>query len=90
MKQSPMMEQHARIKQELAKGGNDSLLAVRLGDFYEFFGNDAKVASDALKLMLTKRNDVDMAGIPYHASQKYFAELVSKGHKVAVFDPFKS
>jgi predicted RNA methylase len=75
------------IKQQLEKEGHkDTLLAFRLGDFYEFFFDDAKAAAQHLKLSLTNRNGVDMAGIPYHAAQSYFGKLVSAGKKVAVVD----
>ena len=86
-KLTPMMEQYQRIKEQMVKEGHgDSLLAYRLGDFYEFFFDDAKEASKHLKLTLTKRNGVDMAGIPFHAAQSYFGKLVSAGKKVAVVD----
>lgn len=83
---TPMMEQYKRIKEQLVKEGHDALLAFRLGDFYEFFFDDAKKAAEKLKLTLTNRNGVDMAGIPYHTAQSYFGKLVSAGHKVAVVD----
>lgn len=83
---TPMMQQYHRIKEQLVKEGHDALLAFRLGDFYEFFFDDAKTAAEKLKIALTNRNGVPMAGIPYHAAQNYFGKLVSAGHKVAVVD----
>ena len=49
---TPMMQQYQRIKEE----NGDALLFFRLGDFYEMFGEDAKVASRELDLTLTTRD----------------------------------
>lgn len=67
------------------------LLAMRVGDFYEFYGADAEVAAGALEITLTGREDgengrIPMAGVPYHAVEKYLAKLVQKGLKVALCD----
>lgn len=84
---TPMMQQYQGIKESLSKEGHgDALLAFRLGDFYEFFFDDAKQAAKLLKLSLTKRNEVDMAGIPFHAAEKYFKQLTDQGVRVAVID----
>ena len=61
----------------------------RLGDFYEMFFEDAKIASKELGLTLTKRNkekgqDVPLAGVPYHSVASYIAKLVEKGYSVAI------
>ena len=67
------------------------LLAMRVGDFYEFYGDDAETAASALEITLTSKGDgengkVAMAGVPYHAVEKYLARLLQKGHKVAICD----
>ena len=67
------------------------LLAMRVGDFYEFYGEDADVAAAALEITLTGREDggngrISMAGVPYHSVEKYLARLLQKGHKVAICD----
>lgn len=80
---TPMMKQYNEIKADY----KDSILFYRMGDFYEMFYEDAKIASKELGLTLTKRNkktDVPLAGIPYHSSASYIAKLVGKGYKVAI------
>jgi DNA mismatch repair protein MutS len=78
------MEQYSQIK---AKHAGDILL-FRLGDFYEMFYEDAKVASKVLGIVLTARSKGDqkipMCGIPYHSSQSYINRLLKAGHRVAV------
>jgi hypothetical protein len=83
---TPMMEQYQRLKSKLSADHPNALLAFRLGDFYEFFFDDAKVAADKLKIALTKRGDVQMAGIPFHAANDYFKRLNAEGHAVAIAD----
>ena len=81
--ETPLMKQYGEIKNQY----QDSILFFRLGDFYEMFYEDAKLASKELGLTLTKRNkkmDVPLAGIPYHSASSYIAKLVSKGYKVAI------
>lgn len=80
---SPMMAQYRRIKGGLPK---DALLLFRLGDFYELFFEDAQRGAAILNLALTKRQDVPMCGLPFHAAQGYIARLLRAGHKVAVCD----
>jgi len=67
----------------------DALLWFRMGDFYELFDEDARVAARELNLTLTSREfgrgeRVPMAGIPYHAAHSYLARLVRKGYRVAI------
>jgi DNA mismatch repair protein MutS len=81
-KQTPMFEQYNSIK----KDNPDCLLFFRLGDFYELFGDDAVMASKELGLVLTKRQDVPMCGIPWHAHEMYLAKLVKNGHRIAICD----
>ncbi len=84
---TPMMRQYRRIKQE----HGDALLLFRMGDFYETFFEDAKLASSVLGIALTTRdkgsdNPIPLAGIPYHALDSYLARLVAAGVKVAICD----
>lgn len=60
------------------------ILFFRLGDFYEAFYDDAILIAKELDLTLTKRQEIPMAGVPFHASEGYIDKLVSKGHKVAI------
>lgn len=82
---TPMMKQYLDIKEKY----NDCILFFRLGDFYEMFFEDAKIASRELELVLTGRDcgldeRAPMCGIPFHASANYISRLVSKGYKVAI------
>ncbi len=85
---TPMKRQYQEIKQQ----HEDCLLFFRLGDFYEMFNEDAKVASRELDLALTTRDrnieDPDertpMCGVPYHSAEAYIGRLIAKGYKVAI------
>jgi len=77
---TPMMEQYYRIK----KNYQDALLFFRLGDFYEMFYEDAKIAAPVLEITLTSRQKVPMCGIPYHAADSYLTKLLKHGFKVAI------
>ncbi|SHH55963.1 DNA mismatch repair protein MutS [Thermosipho atlanticus DSM 15807] len=79
-KLTPMMKQYMDIK----KNYSDAILLFRLGDFYEAFFEDAKVISKVLNIVLTKRQNAPMAGIPYHALDNYLKKLVESGYKVAI------
>ena len=68
----------------------DSIVAYRLGDFYEFFDNSAKVTSELCDLTLTGRdcgleNRVPMTGVPYHSADMYFKKIL-EAHKLAVIE----
>ncbi|MFN0127233.1 MAG: DNA mismatch repair protein MutS [Verrucomicrobiales bacterium] len=78
---TPMMKQYHAIRQSLP---SDVLLLFRLGDFYELFFEDAKTAADILKLTLTRRNGIPMAGVPFHAAAGYVRRLVKAGKRVAI------
>ncbi len=84
-KLSPMMQQYFQIKSEYP----GMLLFFRLGDFYEMFFDDAKIAAEELDLVLTGRDcgqeeRAPMCGVPFHSADNYIAKLVSRGYKVAV------
>ena len=85
---TPMKRQYYEIKQQ----HQDCLLFFRLGDFYEMFDEDAKLASRELDLALTTRDRTvenpdertPMCGVPYHSAEAYIARLIAKGYKVAI------
>jgi DNA mismatch repair protein MutS len=85
---SPLMDQYYRTKQQY----QDALLLFRVGDFYETFGEDAKVVARDLNITLTSRqrddagNRIPLAGVPYHALDAYLSRLIKAGHKVAICD----
>lgn len=85
MKLTPMMQQYYELKEQYP----DSILFFRLGDFYEMFGDDAKVASKVLEIALTSREAgpqgrVPMCGVPHHAAESYLEKLVRSGYRVAL------
>ena len=82
---TPMMKQYKKLKKKYP----DAILFFRLGDFYEMFFDDAKIAARTLDLALTSRNKgggekAPMAGIPAKSSENYIADLIETGHKVAI------
>jgi len=77
---TPMMKQYHALRRDLPAG---TFLLFRLGDFYEMFFDDAKQASIILNVALTKRGDVPMCGVPYHAARGYVEKLLAAGHRVA-------
>jgi len=84
-KSTPLMKQYLKIKEQYP----DRLLFFRMGDFYEMFGDDAKIASEVLGITLTSRNHgksgkIPLAGVPYHQGEKYLAGLLKAGYGVAV------
>ncbi|MGC9443690.1 MAG: DNA mismatch repair protein MutS [Candidatus Methanospirareceae archaeon] len=85
--QTPMMQQYYEIKSKY----RDALLLFRVGDFYETFGEDAKIAARELNITLTATGrgkgaarKTPMAGVPYHAVTPYIKQLIQKGFKVAI------
>ena len=82
---TPMMQQYMAMKNQY----KDSLLFFRMGDFYEMFFEDAKIASRELEIALTGRDcgldeKAPMCGVPHHVAETYISRLVDKGYKVAV------
>ena len=84
---TPMQRQYQQIKEQ----NQDCILFFRLGDFYEMFNEDAKLAARELDLTLTSRDrskpkeeQTPMCGVPYHSVDSYIARLVQKGYKVAI------
>ena len=84
---TPMMAQYLALKAE----AGDCLLFYRMGDFFELFFEDAKIASAALDIALTARGEHDgekipMCGVPAHAAVGYLQRLIKAGHRVAIAD----
>lgn len=86
-----MMAEYLKTKDKY----NDCLLFYRMGDFYELFFEDAKIASNVLDIVLTYRgkkagHDIPMCGVPYHAYENYLVRLVKAGHKVAICEQMET
>ena len=82
---TPMMQQYLDVKEQYP----DTILFFRLGDFYEMFFDDARLASRELELTLTGKDcglseRAPMCGVPYHACDTYVRRLIEKGYKVAI------
>jgi len=82
---TPVMKQFWDAK----KAHPNTLMLFRMGDFYETFEKDAKIASEILGITLTKRangaaSSVPLAGFPYHALEQYLHKLLKAGHRVAI------
>jgi len=82
---TPMMQQFLRLKSQHP----NEMMFYRMGDFYELFFDDARLASKILDITLTARGksdgkDIPMCGIPFHAADRYLARLVEAGISVAV------
>ena len=91
-KLSPMLRLYVQLKEERP----DALLLMRVGDFFEAYGEDAVTIASELEITLTGR-DVQgmaerypMAGVPFHALDRYLARLVQKGFKVAICDQIEN
>ncbi len=82
---TPMIQQYLALKESVP----GFLLFFRLGDFYELFFDDAKLAAQELEITLTGRDGglkerIPMCGVPYHSYQPYVKKLIEKGYKVAI------
>ena len=81
---SAMMRQYMKVKE----AHRDALIFFRLGDFYELFFDDARLASQKLGLTLTSRDTgrgkSPMCGVPHHAAEPYIMRLVNMGYRVAL------
>jgi DNA mismatch repair protein MutS len=91
MNLTPLMAQYYRVKE----ANPDTILLFRVGDFFETFENDAKIASKVLGITLTKRangaaEDVPLAGFPHHAIDTYLPKLVRAGYRVAVCEQMEN
>src|SRR6266480_4994000 len=84
---TPARRQYLRIKSQYP----DAILMYQVGDFYETFDEDARIAARELQIVLTSRKDgedgrVPLAGVPLHALENYVGKLVHRGYKVAICD----
>lgn len=89
--QTPLMAQYYKVKQ----AHPDTILLFRVGDFFETFEDDAKLASKVLGITLTKRSngaagDTPLAGFPHHAIDSYLPKLVQAGYRVAVCEQMEN
>jgi DNA mismatch repair protein MutS len=88
---TPMMAQYLALKAE----ASDCLLFYRMGDFFELFFDDAKIAAAALDIALTARGEHDgrpipMCGVPAHSADAYLARLIKAGHRVALAEQIET
>ncbi|KKK89912.1 hypothetical protein LCGC14_2728350, partial [marine sediment metagenome] len=87
---TPMMQQYMNIKRK----HEDALLFFRMGDFYEMFYDDARIAAKILGITLTSRakgeKAIPMAGIPHHAAESYIQKLIKAGYKVAICEQLQN
>ncbi|QNA82719.1 DNA mismatch repair protein MutS [Sphingomonas sp. So64.6b] len=86
-----MMAQYLALKAE----ADDCLLFYRMGDFFEMFFEDAKIAAACLDIALTARGEHDgvpipMCGVPAHSAEGYLARLIKAGHRVALAEQTES
>ena len=87
VKETPLMKQYNAIKAKHP----DAVLLFRVGDFYETFKEDAKIAAQVLGIVLTKRKNgkaahIELAGFPHHSLNTYLPKLVRAGYRVAICD----
>ena len=83
----PLMEAYRKIKERM----NNKIVLIRIGDFFEAFGEDAKTVSKVCGVLLTHR-EIDgsqkpMAGFPFFSAETYIAKLIEAGHAVALVEP---
>ena len=90
-KGSPLYQQYMSFQDKYP----DCIVALRVGDFYEIFGENAKKVSETIDLTLTGRDcgleeRVPMVGYPFHVADIYVAKLIDKGYKVAIVESMDS
>jgi len=91
MNETPLMTQYYKVKEQYP----ETILLFRIGDFFETFEEDAKVASKVLGITLTKRSNgkadnVPLAGFPHHAIDSYLPKLVRAGYRVAICEQMEN
>lgn len=84
---TPLLQYYFELKEQHP----EVLMTIRVGDFFEFYGEDAETASKVLEITLSGKEDgsngrIPMAGVPHHAFERYAARLLSLGYKVAICD----
>ncbi len=88
---TPMIAQYLALKAQ----ADDCLLFYRMGDFFELFFDDAKIAAQVLDIALTSRGEhggapIPMCGVPVHAAEGYLARLIKAGCRVAIAEQIES
>src|SRR5947208_16292018 len=83
---TPARRQYLQMKSQYS----DAILFYQIGDFYETFDEDARIAARELQIVLTQRSygddKVPLAGVPLHALENYIGKLIRRGYKVAICD----
>ena len=83
---TPLMIQYFATREEHP----GIILLMRVGDFYEAYGDDAEQIARDLNITLTGREDggvrIPMAGVPHHAVERYVSRLIGKGRRIAIMD----
>src|SRR5436190_24379590 len=83
---TPLMLQYFATREEHP----GVILLMRVGDFFEAYGDDAETIARDLNITLTGREDggvrIPMAGVPHHATERYVARLIGKGRRIAIMD----
>ena len=85
VKMTPMLKQYFGVKRQHP----DALVFFRMGDFFELFFEDARIAADILGIALTSRSresDMPMAGVPVRSVDGYLQRLIQAGKTVVIFD----
>ena len=85
--ESPVYRKYLDVQEKYPQ----TVIAMRLGDFYEVFGDNAKLLAEELPLTLTGRDcgleeRIPMVGFPYHASENYFEKVLSNGHRLVIVE----
>src|SRR5712691_7949348 len=83
---TPARRQYLQMKSQYS----DAILFYQVGDFYETFDEDARIAARELQIVLTQRSygddKIPLAGVPLHALENYIGKLIHRGYKVAICD----
>jgi DNA mismatch repair protein MutS len=79
-----MIQRYLDIKKALPP---NTILLLRLGDFYEIFFEDAQTAAKIMEVAVTKRNNIPMCGIPCHSKDSYIKPLIQAGYQIALAEP---
>ena len=86
MKETPVMKQYSNFKKQYP----DKIVLFRMGDFFETFGEDAKIMSKVLNITLTardkKKDATPLAGFPHKAIDQYLPKIIKAGYCVVIVD----
>jgi DNA mismatch repair protein MutS len=78
---TPAMRQYMQLKNTLPE---NTILFFRMGDFYELFFEDARIAAPYMDIVLTSRSGIPMCGVPHHSVRTYIARVLAADFKVAI------